>query len=119
MVMRILQFKKKTDRNNHIKTFSITQKNEDKQCVTRVHKSFLYNVSHTAKIAPVIEQPQVYIKKCFDSEKSIEKLKFKVEGCFYVTHDRVLFRVDFKHSLIIHIKWKNKIFSPKKSEILT
>ena len=117
--MRTLQFKKKTDLKNKIKTFSITQKNEDKQCVTRVHKSCLYNVSPTAKMAPVIEQPQVYIKKCFNSDKGIETFKFKVIGNFYITHNRVLFRVDFKHFLMIHIKWKNKIFSPKKSEILT
>lgn len=117
--MRTVQFKKKTDLNKKTKVFSITQKTEDKKCVTRVYKSFLYNVSPTAKIAPVIEQPQVNIKKCFDSEKAIEKFKFKVTGNFHITHNRVLFRVDFKHSLIIHIKWKNKVFSPKKSEILT
>ena len=117
--MKILQLKKRTDLKRRVKVYSITQKTEDKECVTRVHKSFVYNLSNTAKISPEIEKPQVFVEKSLNTKRGIEKFNFRVKGYFYITHNRILLRVDFKHSLMIHMAWKNKIFSPKKSEILT
>ncbi len=116
--MKEILFKKKIDLTNRIKSFSISSDSEDKECKTHVEKSFLYNVLLADKTED-LEPPQIHIKKSIDTAKKLEKFNFQVKGSFYMTRDRVLIKVDFHHTLNIEIVWKTKIFSPKKSEVLT
>ena len=116
--MKEILFKKKLDLTNRLKSFSITSDTEDKECKMRVEKSFLYNVTLADKTED-LEVPQIYIKKSMDTHKKLEKFNFQVKGSFYTSRDRILIKVDFHHTLDIQINWKTKIFSPKKSEVLT
>ena len=92
---------------------------EDQDCRTHVRKSFVYIVTGAHQGESPIENPQIYVKKFFDTKLQHEKFSFRVKGAFYMTKDRVIYRVDFCHTLKIDIHWKNKIFSPKKSVTLT
>ena len=100
--------------------FSILQKTEDLDCVTKVRKAFRYEVFPGQKEdISQLEAPQVHVKKVLNTRKSLEKFTFKVKGSFYLTHAERLLRVDFEHTLNIHLSWKSKHLSPQKSELLT
>jgi len=101
------------------KHFSILQRNEESDCSTRVYKSFRYQLDPNTPSARSDEAPDIYITKNFDTKRGIERFSFSVVGIFYL-EDRIrLYKVNFQHTLKIQIKWKSKVFSPKKSVILT
>lgn len=117
--MKQIIYKKKTNLEKRLKTFSVIQEMDEKESITKIKKSFSYHIVAAENSQPVTEEPEVSIKKQFDSEKQIEQFSFRVKGYFYMTHNRMFIKVYFRHNLNIRIVWKTKVFSPKKSEILT
>lgn len=117
--MKKVQFRQYNDFENKIKNISVLTKNEDQESKTEIHKSFIYKVSlvQEGEIEEIL--PQVFIKKSLDTRNGVEKFNFRVKGVFFVTHKQKLIKVKFVHTLNILINWKKKIFSPKKSEVLT
>ena len=117
--MREILYKKRQSLKNRRKMISISEHAEDTECLTHVHKNFIYMVTRVEAASPAMPQPQIYINKAFNTKSQQERFSFRVKGAFYMPRDRNIFRVDFCHILRIHITWKNKIFSPKKSVTLT
>ncbi|VAX35149.1 hypothetical protein MNBD_UNCLBAC01-1809 [hydrothermal vent metagenome] len=116
--MKKICFEKKSDSKKRIKKVFINSTTEDKECMTKMNKSFLYRVNKTNKVDLNLEAPQVNIKKTFDTQKNIEIFSLQVTGKFFITHNRMLLEVYFQHKLYIEIHWKMKKISPKKSEVL-
>ena len=117
--MKRVTFQKRYDAENGRKELSIIQKAEEKDCSTEVHKSFVYHVVKIPQMNTQFERPQIDIRKAYHTKKKLEQFRFHVKGSFCLTHEREAVQVNFEHTLEIEILWKNKIFSPKKSEILT
>ena len=117
--MRHILYKKRQSIKNRRKVISINEHTEDKECKTNVRKSFAYVVSLANPDEKTLIEPQIYIKKSFDSKSQVEKFSFRVKGAFYMNKERYTLKVDFCHTLKIDISWKNKVFSPKKSATLT
>lgn len=117
--MRTIQYKKKHSMKHRRKVISINEYNDDNDCRTYIHKSFVYIVSRVKGVGPALGEPHIYIRKHFDTKLHQEDFSFKVKGAFYMTRDRQVFKVDFCHALKIEIVWKSKVFSPKKSATLT
>lgn len=117
--MKDVLFESRIDLERCKKNFSICSKMEDQACKTQVQKSFTYVVNRVEESMPEAKAPVVFIRKSFDSKRRIEQFGFHVRGCFLVTHEDVLMKVLFHHTLDIRIKWKTKNFSPKKSDSLT
>jgi len=117
--MKRLLFRKRMDSKKRIKVLIFGQKFEDSESKTRVRKTFSYKVHRVKELTPEEKAQEIVVRKEFDTKKGIEKLNFKVKGYYYITHERVLFKVNFRHTLSIKIEWNLKNFSPKKSEILT
>ena len=96
------------------KAITLREHTEEDECVTDVRKNFIYvaaEVTHEEKQG----EPQVHIKKSFDSISRDEKFSFRVKGYFYVNHSRRLMKVDYCHTLRINLHWKVKTSSPKKT----
>jgi len=117
--MKKVTFEKRYDVEKGQKELSIIQAVEDKECDTKVRKSFTYHVTKLDEMKYQAEPPQINIRKAYDTKKKLEQFSFHVKGNFCLTHGRMPIQVDFEHKLNIDIVWKNKIFSPKKSVILT
>ena len=117
--MRTIEYKKRHSLKHRRKVISINERNEDKDCKTHVHKSFVYLVKQVVGMVEPLQDPQIFIRKQFNSKAQEENFAFKVKGAFYMNRDRGVFKVDFCHALRIGIVWKDKIFSPKKSATLT
>ncbi len=117
--MKKLQFKRLNDPKKKMKLVRITSRTEDNECITHVLKKFTYKVSVSEEKEPKTVAPEVFIKKSFNTRRRVEKFNFLVKGHFFVKQKRMLLKVDFQHTLNIHISWKHKAFSPKKSEALT
>ena len=117
--MKKILYRRQSDPSKRLKNISVLTRNEDKESMTEIHKSFMYKVSLAEDYLSENIPPQVFIKKSLDTRKGIEKFNFRVKGCFYMKHERKLVKVNFIHTLNIVINWKKKIFSPKKSEVLT
>lgn len=117
--MKRLLFRKEESAKQGMKHITLVTRNEDLQSRVRVYKSFVYHATVCEEEMEKPEAPQIYIRKSFNSKTSIEKFSFRVKGWFYTIQNRVLFKVQFEHTLNIKIEWKVKIFSPKKSVMLT
>jgi len=117
--MRDILYKKRESLKYRRKVISIIEHSEDTQCRTAVRKSFIYIVTRVDAVTEAVEKPEVYIRKTINSKQAEEKFWFRVKGCFYLTRDRFILKVDFCHTLHIDIVWKSKVFSPKKSVTLT
>ena len=107
------------DEKKRAKFLTIRQQTQDKESVTSVQKNFVYMVFSIHEAPAHLNPPQIYIRKEFDYKNKVEKFSFKVKGHFFITDQHQLFKVKFRHSLDIVIAWKPKIFSPKKSAVLT
>ena len=101
--------------DNRIKMTKIIENMEDKDCVTKVRKTFVYVLSPTVGELQTSPEPLIKILKSFDTKTRDEKFLFRIKGTVYVNHNRRLVKVDYCHTLRIHLKWKTKVFSPKKS----
>lgn len=119
IIMNEMLLKKKLNTEKRIKSFTINKVSEDKDSKTHVKKSFVYLVSHAKELESKSEAPQIHITKSIDNKKKIENMIFQVKGQFFMPYNRQLVSVKFRHTLNIEIYWKNKIFSPKKSAVLT
>lgn len=117
--MKTIEYKKRHSFKHHRKVISINENNEDKDCKTHVHKSFVYVVHEVPEISQALAEPNVFICKKFDSKTQEENFAFKVKGAFYMSRARSTYKVNFCHALRIRISWKNKAFSPPKSVTLT
>lgn len=117
--MKTVEYKKRHSLKHRRKVISINEHNEDKDCKTHVHKSFVYVVAEIPQITGALPQPNVYIRKRFNSKTQEEYFAFKVKGAFYMNRGRSIFKINFCHALRINIAWKYKIFSPQKSVNLT
>ena len=117
--MKEVLFRKSLKPVKRIKSMAIGSVNEDKDSKTRIRKSFVYHVTPAQEAEKTVAAPQIYITKIFDSKSRVEKFHMIVKGSFYMTHNRFLVKVQFRHTLHIQIDWKTKIFSPKKSVALT
>jgi len=117
--MKKVFFKKSVNKKDRTKMVLMSSRTEDRECITDMRKSFEYKVSKDETIDLHLEAPEVHIRKILDTKKKIEKFYLKVNGKFYTKSKGIMLRIDFCHTLNIEIQWKTKIFSPKKSEILT
>ena len=98
---------------NRSKAISVSESSEDKECKTYVRKNFVYIVSPDVEPQEELSQPDIFIKKSYDTKTKEEKFSFRVKGSFFITRDRAIYKVSFCHSLNINIAWKTKVFSPK------
>lgn len=99
------------------KKIIIRELGEDDQCQTTVKKTFVFLAEPTMSSEDPGE-PQVTIRKSFDSVSRCEKFSFRVKGFFYVNHQRHLVKMNYCHTLKIQLRWKSKTTSPKKSVTL-
>ncbi|HLF17668.1 MAG TPA: hypothetical protein VI749_02095 [Candidatus Omnitrophota bacterium] len=117
--MKEVLLKRHCDPKHGMKRLSILQTNEEKECTTKVYKSFRYHVTKTETMEEQVAAPEIFITKNFDTKKGIERFTFTVHGMFYIKYHREILKVNFQHTLKIQIQWQTEIFSPKKSETLT
>ena len=117
--MKKLTFQKSRNIKTHSKIIMITSHNEDSDSITDVRKSFCYMLSPADYGDEEVEAPQMYVRKNLDSRLGTEHCHFQVKGSFFITYQRHRLKVKFHHSLHIRVSWKKKVFSPKKSEVLT
>lgn len=101
--------------DNRIKMTKIIEDKEDKDCITKIRKTFVYVLTPVVGEAQAPAEPEIKIRKSFDTKTRDEKFAFRIKGSIHVNHKRQLIRVDYCHGLRIHLKWKTKVFSPKKS----
>jgi vacuolar-type H+-ATPase subunit E/Vma4 len=101
--------------HNRAKIIKIVESSEDQECSTKVRKTFVYVLSAVVDESEKLPDPQIKIRKSFDTKTREEKFSFRIKGGIYLNHNRRLVRVDYSHTLRINLKWKTKVISPKKS----
>ena len=92
---------------------SIREQQEDKECATRVMKNFVYLVSQADAIPEEMEVPAIQVMKKISNETKTETFVFKVKGAIYVKENRFIYRIQYCHSLCVHLYWKNHVLSSK------
>ena len=117
--MRNILYKRRQSLKNSRRLVTIRELAEDKDCKTLVRKSFIYKVRPAIESEVPARDPQIYVKKSVNNTSHCEEFSFRVKGSFFMRYGRCGFQVEFCHILRIEIRWKEHIFSPKKSETLT
>ncbi len=92
---------------------SIRENQDDKDCLTRVMKNFVYLVFHADAIPEDIPAPEISIVKQISSVKKTETFVFKVKGAVFVKEKRFIYCVKYCHSLCVHMFWKTHVLSTK------
>ena len=115
VVMKKVLHKTRVAFDNRIKMTKIIEDAEDKDCVTKVRKTFVYVLTPVVGEPETLTEPQINIHKSFKTKTRDEKFSFRIKGAIYVNHKRQLIRVNYCHALRIHLRWKTKVFFPKKS----
>ena len=113
--MKEILHKKRDTLNQRGKIVTIIENSQDEECVTAVRKNFIYVVGEPVDVPGEAAAPEIKIKKSFDTKTREEKFAFHIKGTFYVNRDRRMIRILYCHSLKIYLKWKSKVYSPKKS----
>ena len=96
------------------KVVQILEHAEDKQCVTDIHKRFIY-VAKEVDADGGSATPQVHIEKSFDTKTQEEFFCMRVRGFFHVYRNRRMVKIGYCHILKIRLHWKYKNSLPKKS----
>jgi hypothetical protein len=117
--MRKMVYKRINNPENGSKSMVLSTRKTDRESTAFIYKSFKYAAQKTQDDNRPLTVPEIHIKKSFDSKRLREKFSFRVKGYFYMTHQRMNFKIDFEHTLRIHLYYRSKDFSPKKSEVLT
>lgn len=105
--MKELLHKRRRDLDRGTKLITINSRSEDKESSTRVRKSFLYHVTKSEMTQAAVCQPQIFIRKSFDTKHKIEKFCFQIKGCFFTTNGDLVAKVYFHHCLNVQISWKD------------
>ncbi len=106
--MREISYKNLTSPKNGKRIISVNETNENKDCLTHVHKAFIYLVKKEENQEGVVAQPIFHIFKSFNTKTKAEKFSFRVKGMFHVVKGAIVFTVYFCHSLRIDITHKAK-----------
>ena len=117
IAMREILFKNMTSIEKRRKAISISEHSEDKDCKTFVRKSFIYMVTPEVRVEQTIPQPEIHIRKAYNTKTKEEKFSFRIKGFFYIAKDGCFLKVSFCHRLRINLLWKSKIFSPKSATL--
>jgi hypothetical protein len=117
--MKRVIYRNRTSRIHQRKAIFINEFTQDQHVKTAVRKGFFYHVVPVTEPDPCDEVPEIYIQKHIDTKKQIEEFCFRVKGSFITMAGTSVVRVQFSHKLRIHMKWKEKTLSPKKSGTLT
>ncbi len=111
--MREILYKKKSSLKHRTKSVFIEESSREKDCDTQVRKQFVYRLEKVRGIHRPEAVPQIFIRKFVDNARGVEHFSFRVRGFFYMTQNRIPLRVNFCHSLDIHIQWRTTELSPK------
>ena len=114
-----MKYKRLSRPQDGVKSMVITCRKCDRESTSVVYKSFRYIAQLVDEINAAVPAPEIFIRKSIDNKSKNEKFRFHVKGYFYLTHLRMNYKINFEHTLRIHIYPKSKDFSPKKSEVLT
>lgn len=107
--MREILFKNLTSLKNKRRVIVVSEKAENKDVHTHVHKVFIYVVGKEVETVEDIPAPVFSIVKHYHTKTKEEKFSFRVKGMFYVIKDQSFLMVHFCHSLRIDISRKAKV----------
>lgn len=92
---------------------SIRELQEDKESVTRVVKNFVYFISRADSFPDKEAAPQIRLTKKIATGTHSEVFIFKVKGIMHVKERRLVFAVQYCHSLMVKLFWKSPAVASK------
>ena len=101
--MREILYKNEISVKNRRRVIFVSEKSENKNVLTRVHKIFIYVVSKEVEAVEDVPAPVFSIIKHFNTKTKEEKFSFRVKGIFYIVKEKSFLTVHFCHSLRIDV----------------
>jgi hypothetical protein len=92
---------------------SIRESQEDKESVTRVVKNFVYFINRADCFPEQEAAPQIRLTKKIATDEHSEVFIFKVKGIMHVKERRLVFAVQYCHSLVVKLFWKSPAVASK------
>lgn len=110
--MREVLYKNLTSLKNKRRVIFVSEKSENKDVITHIHRTFIYVVTEEVAEIGNLPDPIFVINKNCNTKTKEEKFSFRVKGVFYVAKDKSYLLVHFCHSLRIDILRKVKLNAP-------
>lgn len=95
------------------RVISIREIYQDGECRTRVMKNFLYLASRADRVPDQSPAPVIRICKRIDTIARTESFIFKIRGKMYIKEKRFIYCIDYCHSLMVRLYWKDKVLTVK------
>ncbi len=111
--MREVLYKNFTSLKNKRRVIFVSEKSENKDVVTHIHRTFIYVVTKEVDKVGDLPDPIFVINKNCNTKTREEKFSFRVKGVFYVAKEKRFLLVHFCHSLRIDILRKAKLSTPR------
>jgi len=113
--MRQIMYKYLTSAENRRRVISVSDRSENKNAFTHVHRTFIYVVSKELESVEELPAPVFFITKHTNTKTRVEKFFFRVKGIFYVLRDNRYLLVHFCHSLRVDVVPKAAVLIPSYS----
>jgi len=101
--MRDLLFKNLTSEDHGRKILSSSETVDKDGMRTTVHRHFVYFVRQIEKKPDVAEQPFLSVIKEHNSKQKYERFYCRMKGSMILLKEGKLLKIDFMHSLRIHL----------------
>ena len=111
--MREILYKNLTSLKNKRRVIFVSEKTENKDVLTRIHKVFIYVVTKEVNTLEDLPAPVFCITKNYNTKTKEEKFSFRVKGIFYVSKNKRYLMIHFCHSLRVDISRKSKVYSSR------
>lgn len=109
-LVREIMYRNLTSAKNKRRVISVSEKSENKDVITRIHRAFIYIVSREVEAVEDLPAPVFFITKNYHTKTREEKFSFRVKGVFYVIKGNSFLMVHFCHSLRVDIIRKSKVY---------
>ena len=100
--------KNQTSAKNKRRVIFVSEKSENKDIITHIHRTFIYIVAKEVDAVENLPAPVFHIVKHYNTKTKEEKFSFRVKGILYVIRETRFLMVHFCHSLRIDIVRKSK-----------
>ena len=106
--MKEVLYKNQTSTKNKRRVIFVSEKSENKDTITHIHRTFIYVVAKEVDAPGDLPAPVFHIVKHYNTKTKEEKFSFRVKGIFYVIREKSFLLIHFCHSLRVDVARKSK-----------
>jgi len=115
--MREVVYKNRTSQKKQRRAISVCERSQCKGMCILTRKHFVYMAERQDAMLGPLVAPEYYLIKTFNTKTKEEEFYFRAKGIFYMLKNNTSYKINFCHSLRVHLVPLKKISRQKKKII--